>query len=37
MPGDIRTARLARRYRRWLWAYPQAYRRDRGPEIEFWE
>src|SRR5689334_3174269 len=33
MPDDIRTARLARRYRRWLLAYPRAYRRERGPEI----
>jgi hypothetical protein len=33
MPDDIRTTRLARRYRRWLLAYPRAYRRDRGPEI----
>jgi hypothetical protein len=33
MPDDTRTARLARRYRRWLWAYPRAYRSERGPEI----
>jgi hypothetical protein len=33
MPDDIRTTLLARRYRRWLLAYPRAYRRDRGPEI----
>jgi hypothetical protein len=33
MPEDIRTTRLARRYRRWLWAYPRAYRSERGPEI----
>jgi hypothetical protein len=33
MPDDIRTTRLARRYRRWLVAYPRAYRRERGPEI----
>ncbi|GAA0560516.1 hypothetical protein GCM10010172_49550 [Paractinoplanes ferrugineus] len=33
MPDDIRTARLARRYRRWLLAYPRPYRRERGPEI----
>ena len=33
MPDDIRTTRLARRYRRWLLAYPRSYRRDRGPEI----
>src|SRR3954470_14891364 len=30
MPDD---ARLARRYRRWLLAYPRDYRRERGPEI----
>ena len=33
MHGDPRTERLARRYRRWLLAYPRAYRRERGPEI----
>ena len=33
MPDDVRTASLARRYRRWLAAYPRAYRRDRGAEI----
>ncbi|GAB2588239.1 hypothetical protein Aab01nite_49020 [Paractinoplanes abujensis] len=33
MPDDLRTVRLARRYRRWLTAYPRAYRRERGPEI----
>ncbi|GAA3916692.1 hypothetical protein [Actinoplanes auranticolor] len=33
MPDDIRTTRLARGYRRWLMAYPRAYRRERGPEI----
>jgi hypothetical protein len=33
MPDGMRTARLARRYRRWLLAYPRAYRRERGPEI----
>ncbi|MBM2618526.1 hypothetical protein JIG36_23500 [Actinoplanes sp. LDG1-06] len=33
MPEDIRTARLTRGYRRWLLAYPRAYRRERGPEI----
>jgi hypothetical protein len=33
MPDDTGTARLARRYRRWLLAYPRTYRRERGPEI----
>ncbi|GIM95450.1 hypothetical protein [Paractinoplanes toevensis] len=33
MPDDIRTRRLARRYRRWLLAYPRTYRHERGPEI----
>jgi hypothetical protein len=33
MPDDVRTTRLARRYRRWLLAYPRDYRRERGPEI----
>ena len=33
MPDDTRTARLARRYRHWLLAYPRTYRRERGPEI----
>lgn len=33
MPDDTRTARLTRRYRRWLLAYPRAYRSERGPEI----
>jgi hypothetical protein len=33
MSDDLRTARLARRYRRWLVAYPRAYRDERGPEI----
>src|SRR5690349_17381002 len=33
MHGDTRTERLARRYRRWLLAYPRTYRRERGPEI----
>lgn len=33
MPDDTPTALLARRYRRWLLAYPRAYRRERGPEI----
>ncbi len=33
MPDDIRTMRLARRYRRWLLAYPRTYRHERGPEI----
>jgi hypothetical protein len=33
MPDDLRTTLLARRYRRWLLAYPRAYRRERGPEI----
>jgi hypothetical protein len=33
MPDDTRTARLARRYRRWLLAYPRTYRRERGPGI----
>jgi hypothetical protein len=33
MPDDARTARLARRYRHWLFAYPRKYRRERGPEI----
>src|SRR5690349_16498195 len=33
MHGDARTERLARRYRRWLLAYPRTYRRERGPEI----
>lgn len=33
MPDDVRTSRLARGYRRWLMAYPRAYRRERGPEI----
>jgi hypothetical protein len=33
MPDDLRTSLLARRYRRWLWVYPRAYRRERGPEI----
>ncbi|HEY3501680.1 MAG TPA: hypothetical protein VGN37_02700 [Actinocatenispora sp.] len=33
MPDDTRTALLARRYRRWLLAYPRGYRRERGPEI----
>jgi hypothetical protein len=33
MPDDIRAIRLARRYRRWLSAYPRTYRHERGPEI----
>jgi hypothetical protein len=33
MPDDIRTMRLARRYQRWLLAYPRTYRHERGPEI----
>lgn len=33
MPDDLRTTRLARRYRRWLLAYPRAYRHERGPEM----
>ena len=33
MPDDIRTRRLARRYQRWLLAYPRTYRQKRGPEI----
>ena len=33
MPDDIRTTRLARRYQRWLVAYPRTYRHERGPEI----
>jgi hypothetical protein len=33
MPDDPRTALLERRYRRWLFAYPRRYRRERGPEI----
>ncbi|GAB3807194.1 hypothetical protein [Micromonospora zhanjiangensis] len=33
MPDGIRTELLARRYRRWLLAYPRTYRRERGPEI----
>jgi hypothetical protein len=33
MPDDTHTASLERSYRRWLLAYPQAYRRERGPEI----
>ncbi|MCY1141116.1 hypothetical protein OWR29_24220 [Actinoplanes sp. Pm04-4] len=33
MPDDLRTMRLARRYRRLLVAYPRTYRRERGPEI----
>lgn len=33
MPDETRTAQLARRYRRWLLAYPRRYRRARGPEI----
>jgi hypothetical protein len=33
MPDDIRTMRLARRYQRWLMAYPRPYRHERGPEI----
>nr|WP_221378925.1 hypothetical protein [Actinoplanes polyasparticus] len=33
MPDDTRTMRLARRYRRWLLAYPRTYRHERGPEI----
>ncbi|MBL7253444.1 hypothetical protein [Paractinoplanes lichenicola] len=33
MPGDLSIARLERRYRRWLLAYPRAYRHERGPEI----
>ncbi len=33
MPDDARAARLARRYRHWLLAYPRAYRHERGPEI----
>ncbi|MEU8607576.1 hypothetical protein AB0C29_06210 [Actinoplanes sp. NPDC048791] len=33
MPDDTRTTLLARRYRRWLLAYPRDYRRERGPEI----
>ncbi|GIF23950.1 hypothetical protein BJ973_004563 [Actinoplanes tereljensis] len=33
MPDDIRIMRLARRYRRWLLAYPRTYRHERGPEI----
>jgi hypothetical protein len=33
MPDDMGTTRLARTYRRWLVAYPRAYRRERGPEI----
>jgi|GEM_PF-5001400 len=33
MPDDPRCPPLERRYRRWLLAYPRAYRRERGPEI----
>ncbi|MGA8116788.1 MAG: hypothetical protein WCA46_24400 [Actinocatenispora sp.] len=33
MPDDTRTELLARRYRRWLLAYPRTYRHERGPEI----
>jgi hypothetical protein len=33
MPDDTHTTSLERRYRRWLFAYPRAYRRERGPEI----
>ncbi|MER7007271.1 hypothetical protein ABT297_30110 [Dactylosporangium sp. NPDC000555] len=33
MPEDTRTARLARRYRWLLLAYPRTYRRERSPEI----
>jgi hypothetical protein len=33
MPDDTDTTSLERRYRRWLFAYPRAYRRERGPEI----
>ncbi|MCU7728154.1 hypothetical protein ODJ79_30935 [Actinoplanes sp. KI2] len=33
MTDDPRSTRLARRYRRWLLAYPRGYRRERGPEI----
>jgi len=33
MSDDARTQRLARRYRRWLRAYPPDYRRRREPEM----
>ncbi|WP_127498961.1 hypothetical protein [Actinoplanes solisilvae] len=33
MPDDTHTTNLERRYRRWLFAYPRAYRRQRGPEV----
>src|SRR6184192_4183478 len=33
-PADAeRRSRLSRRYRRWLLAYPRAFRRERGPEV----
>lgn len=33
-PADEeRRSRLSRRYRRWLLAYPRAFRRERGPEV----
>jgi hypothetical protein len=33
MPEDTDTTSLERRYRRWLFAYPRAYRQGRGAEI----